>query len=772
MLVACPAALARPSARNGILAVQPTRGAGIELVGEDGRHAHRICTSTELCGHPVAPRFAPDGRGLVFTDRSSGRVGVVAPDGTCLWCLATRPLSARGSGAAFAGDRALTVVARGSRALERISLAGARTKVIVRGRVSAAESSPGRRLALERGGWIVVAGRRLVRGGAPAWSPDGRALAFTRGGWVWRIAVTGRSARARRLVRGFAPVWSPDGRRIALIGTGRRVVTIPAGGGRARAVGRVRGRSVSWQALPARRDPCQSGRGTVVARSSTAVVREYGHDAGLVTGPTVTGCLEVTGQTRTVLDRPSGDVAPVVKLRRTAGRYVAFELFTGQQSEAGCSNGISVHNLGAPTPTSGREVDTTDDPGCPGGAGTLALNSLGDAAWTSRTDTEGHHDLTGISCPTTSLCVAVSGQHQAAYVSTDPLSDTASWQAMSLPGTTNGLSGVSCPTATFCLATADGGVEVTNDPTGGAGAWSFVAVGGSDLLLSSPSCASASLCAVAASGPNVAVFTSTDPSQASSWTGSTIATRSAIEVSDLSCPTTTFCAATTYGDHAVHVSTDPSDPAPTWTTTTLTPPGIGPHLDAISCPTADRCVALGSGGGDGPDVAEVTSQPTAGASAWTAQPTSAPPGSSISCLTSGPCLASGTGGGGLGAPASAANPDPFSGTAWTALTQTVGGSPSCVSTAFCALASAGDVLASATPFSGPYSTTRVDGAPCWTADTSCTQEKLTLADGSGTHIVDRSAVGAASPIADVRFNASGTTLTWRHGATPQSLPTR
>jgi len=82
------------------------------------------------------------------------------------------------------------------------------------------------------------------------------------------------------------------------------------------------------------------------------------------------------------------------------------------------------------------------------------------------------------------------------------------------------------------------------------------------------------------------------------------------------------------------------------------------------------------------------------------------------------------------------------------------------------------VHASATPFSGPYSSTRVDGAPCWTAATSCTQEKLTLADGSNTQVVDRSAVGAASPIADVRFIRSGTSLAWRDAGVSRSRPTR
>lgn len=106
-------ALAAFPGRNGLLAVQPRSGAGIVLVAPDGSRVRRICTNALLCGRPVAPRFSPDGRAIVFDDARSLQIAIVGTDGNCLWCLLGRPLTQGfGHDPAFSGDGTATATVR------------------------------------------------------------------------------------------------------------------------------------------------------------------------------------------------------------------------------------------------------------------------------------------------------------------------------------------------------------------------------------------------------------------------------------------------------------------------------------------------------------------------------------------------------------------------------------------------------------------------------------------------------------------------------------
>lgn len=127
------------------------------LVHADGAGAHRICTSERLCGHPATPRFSPNGRGIAFVDGQTGRLGVVAPDGTCLWCLVGKPLTTlRGRGPMFAGDGAVVLVARGGGRVRRVSLTGAKRAPTVAAHAADAVISSRGGLAIVRRGWIDV----------------------------------------------------------------------------------------------------------------------------------------------------------------------------------------------------------------------------------------------------------------------------------------------------------------------------------------------------------------------------------------------------------------------------------------------------------------------------------------------------------------------------------------------------------------------------------------------------------------------------------------
>jgi len=111
--------------------------------------------------------------------------------------------------------------------------------------------------------------------------------------------------------------------------------------------------------------------------------------------------------------------------------------------------------------------------------------------------------ITGISCPSASLCVAtfsdgqpVSGNPSGVITSTDPNGGQSDWTVTYLP--VDGLVGVSCPTVSLCVADSnvfDTGIVTSTNPTGGAGAWSAVNANpfGEPVGMS---CASPTLCVV------------------------------------------------------------------------------------------------------------------------------------------------------------------------------------------------------------------------------------------------------------------------------------
>jgi hypothetical protein len=97
--------------------------------------------------------------------------------------------------------------------------------------------------------------------------------------------------------------------------------------------------------------------------------------------------------------------------------------------------------------------------------------------------------LSGVSCPTDSLCVAVGGEDTLAF-SGDPTADAGKWQLAHPeypigPGKTcvegephcptpgGRLNVVSCASASLCVVGSyEGFIYVSTDPAGGAGAWS------------------------------------------------------------------------------------------------------------------------------------------------------------------------------------------------------------------------------------------------------------------------------------------------------------
>jgi hypothetical protein len=199
--------------------------------------------------------------------------------------------------------------------------------------------------------------------------------------------------------------------------------------------------------------------------------------------------------------------------------------------------------------------------------------------------------MNAVSCPTTTLCVAVS-QHGKVIWSTNPLGGTPAWTITELVEPFN-LRGISCPSSSLCVAVDnEGDILSSTDPTGGAAAWSAARQPAGPGMLTGISCPSTGLCLTASAS---AMISSTSPT-AGAWKG--VAGGSGLTVTGVSCPTTSACAAVDNNSDAV-TSTDPTGPATAWSFVNVIPPGsandFNPNaMNGISCPSENLCVAAGT----------------------------------------------------------------------------------------------------------------------------------------------------------------------------------
>jgi alpha-tubulin suppressor-like RCC1 family protein len=233
--------------------------------------------------------------------------------------------------------------------------------------------------------------------------------------------------------------------------------------------------------------------------------------------------------------------------------------------------------------------------------------------------------VSGVSCPTSGLCVAVDRSGDV-LSSTDPTGGTAAWARADVLG--YGFAGVSCPSSELCVAVGAGDIATTDDPAGGASAWSVTSVipplrGGG---LAAVSCASISLC-VAVDGHGD-VWSSADPTGgAGAWSETHLENA---EFSGVSCPSAKLCVVVPYGSGSVWISTDPTGGASAWSQTR-----IDAHsLFDVSCSSDELCVATDNYGN-----VIVSTDPTDGEGAWTPDHVAKGLITSISCASWGLCVA-------------------------------------------------------------------------------------------------------------------------------------
>jgi hypothetical protein len=233
-------------------------------------------------------------------------------------------------------------------------------------------------------------------------------------------------------------------------------------------------------------------------------------------------------------------------------------------------------------------VFTSTDPA--GGAGAWSVSDV-------NTPGSGTH-LTAVSCPSASLCVAVSGGNGAAagrvLTSSDPASE--SWQATQLPESPD-LRGVSCATPELCVAVAkEGRIFVSSDPAGGASAWRE-RPSPTPRDLQAVACL-ASLCVAGDEGGNL--LTSTDPLGGAPFSATN--TAGSILITGIACPTATRCVAVD-NNADVLTSTDPLGGPSSWTFENLVPfvaedvdygQFVKNALFGASCPTTSLCALVGA----------------------------------------------------------------------------------------------------------------------------------------------------------------------------------
>jgi len=226
----------------------------------------------------------------------------------------------------------------------------------------------------------------------------------------------------------------------------------------------------------------------------------------------------------------------------------------------------------------------------------------GASAW-SMTNVNVAHDnaihLTGVSCPSTSLCVSVNGANPAGtagkiLTSTDP--GAGQWQIAQLDSSLL-FTGVSCSSPTLCVAVARGGrLAVSTDPTAGASAWKVIGAPGGAGDLEGIDCIE-SLCAAGNATGNI--LTSTDPGAGSPWSEAKAGI--AALVTGVSCPTTAACLGVD-NNGSVFTSTDPTGGSSSWHGENLVPfeasesEGQSVHnaLFGASCASTSLCALVGS----------------------------------------------------------------------------------------------------------------------------------------------------------------------------------
>lgn len=218
----------------------------------------------------------------------------------------------------------------------------------------------------------------------------------------------------------------------------------------------------------------------------------------------------------------------------------------------------------------------------------------------------GGGQIRGVSCPTMGLCVAASFDGDI-YSSANPAGGLSAWKVVGLREEREPrihMGGISCPSPSLCVAVAYGGkIVFSTDPAGDKTAWTLTELT-QPFDLRGISCASASLCA--AVGNEGSVLVSTDPTGGPSAWRSMGAPAGESSMNGISCRTPSLCV--TGSASGIVLSTDPAGGPSSWR---LAGAGTGLPIKGFSCPSTLACAAVDNNA----DVIAST-DPTGGDGAW------------------------------------------------------------------------------------------------------------------------------------------------------------
>jgi hypothetical protein len=297
--------------------------------------------------------------------------------------------------------------------------------------------------------------------------------------------------------------------------------------------------------------------------------------------------------------------------------------------------GVSCPSTGMCVAIGGTDVITSTDPS--GGTGSWSRATVDTPTGTTPQETFNFTGLTGVSCPTTTFCVAIDSDGRV-VTSSAPLNGAQSWSASQVDGV-NSLTSLSCASTTLCAAVDDSGhILTTTEPRASPTHWGVTLADGGHGLLGI-ACPSVALCVAADNHGNI--LASTNPTEPTSWLVASVDGRYAL--TGIACPSTTQCVAVD-NNGGVITSSNPAGGAASWTVAHALVPGIQEetgvgtgrgYFYSVSCASVSFCAAASY-------IGLVTStDPAGGAAAW--QPVGLPFGG-VSCPLPTQCFASSTSG--------------------------------------------------------------------------------------------------------------------------------
>lgn len=239
--------------------------------------------------------------------------------------------------------------------------------------------------------------------------------------------------------------------------------------------------------------------------------------------------------------------------------------------------------------------------------------------------------INAIGCQSVQLCVAAAFLDAGDQIltTTNPRRIAMPWQATTLP--TIPATGISCPSTTTCVA-VDGGHDISTATNlrHGAGGWQAVSLPAPAPSLSVISCPTMNLCvAGGTTGPGTdTIAVSRHPDL--SATGWTLSQSSHAPLESISCPSTSLCAGVR-DDGALSITTRPTLGASAWR---ITQPA-GHHVyTAVSCTPSRICIAVDTTGH-----ASVSTNPAAGRTSWHTRAVDDNRLTAISCVGRASCAA-------------------------------------------------------------------------------------------------------------------------------------